>query len=240
VRDITERLMTERELQSLTTQLMVVQDEERRRIARELHDDINQRIALLVIDMEGIASAPSIPAGQTREITQSVAERLAKISDDVRHMAYRFHPYILDDLGLSAALSRLIEEWSTKTGIKVVVVKDENADSLPRRITSCLYRVTQECFANIMKYSRAGRVELELNYEGQEVRLMICDNGVGFDLQEAQIHHSGLGFVSMRERLRSVRGQLTIKSEPGRGTSITVRIPVSEEAHDETTDSLGR
>ena len=240
VRDITDRLRTERQLQSLTTQLLTAQEEERRRIARELHDDINQRLALLAIEMVTIESDPSAITSQAREIARSLAQRLAKISDDVRRIAYQFHPSFLDDLGLTAALQQLADDWSTKTGVKVLVVQEEMADPLPRDIASCLYRVAQESLANIMKHARATRVELELTCDSQEVRLEIHDSGVGFDLKEIQARHPGLGLVSMRERVRSVQGRFDIQSELGQGTHITVQIPLVGAPHEETTNSLGR
>ena len=238
IRDITDRLTTERQLQSLTAQLMAAQEEERRRIAQELHDDINQRLALLAIDMGKVESDPAAMTGQTRAITHSLAQRLAKISDDVRRMAYQFHPSILDDLGLTAALKQLTDEWSVRTGIKVVIVQEEIADPLPSNIASCLYRVAQEGLANIIKHARAARVELELTCDAQEVTLSIHDTGVGFDLEEIQARHPGLGLVNMRERVRSVRGRFTIQSEPGRGTRIIVQIPLSGALHEEATSSF--
>jgi PAS domain S-box-containing protein len=239
VRDITDRLRTERQLQSLTAQLMTAQEEERRRIARELHDDINQRLALLAIEMGNMLAHPAIVTGQARETMQTLAQRVAAISNDVRRMAYQFHPSILDDLGLTAAIKQMADEWSAKTGIKMVVVQEEIADSLPHDITSCLYRVAQESLANIIKHAHASRVELELTCDGQEVTLSIYDTGVGFDLREIQARHPGLGLVGMRERVRSVRGQLDIQSAPGRGTHITVQITLSGASHEETTSSLG-
>ncbi len=239
LRDITERLRTERQLQSLTAELMTAQEEERRRIARELHDDINQRLALVAIDIGNMLSTPSSMTAQANNTVQSISHRLAKISDDVRRMAYKFHPSILDDLGLTAALKHMAEEWSEKTGIRIVIVGEEMADPLPRDVASCLYRVTQESLANIMKHARATRVEVELICDGQEITLSIQDTGVGFDLKDAQAGHSGLGLVNMRERVRSVRGRFDIQSEPGRGTHIMVHIPFSGAPHEETTSYLG-
>ncbi|MBX3332388.1 MAG: PAS domain S-box protein [Nitrospira sp.] len=238
VRDITDRLRTERQLQSLTTQLMTAQEEERRRIARELHDDVNQRLALLAIDMANMLSDPSRLTTQAKETIQSLNQRLVRISDDVRRMAYQFHPSILDDLGLTAALKHMADEWSEKTGIKTVVVQEEMADPLPRDIASCLYRVAQESLTNIMKHARAARVELELTCDDQEITLSIYDTGVGFDLKDIRARHPGLGLVNMRERVRSVRGRLDIQSELGRGTHIIVHIPFSGAPHEETTSSF--
>lgn len=238
VRDITDRLRTERQLQSLTTELMTAQEEERRRIARELHDDINQRLALVVIEIGNMLSEPSTITAEVKETIQSLNQRLVKISDDVRRMAYQFHPSILDDLGLTAALKQMADEWSEKTGIKTVLVQEEPADPLPRDAASCLYRVAQESLANIMKHARAARVEIELTCDDQEITLSIYDTGVGFDLNEIRARHPGLGFVNMRERVRSVRGRLDIQSELGQGTHIIVHIPFSGAPHEETTSSL--
>lgn len=239
VRDITSRLRTERQLQSLTAELMTAQEEERRRIARELHDDINQRLALAVIETGNLLSNPSALTGRTKETIQSLSQRLVRISDDVRRMAYQFHPSILDDLGLTAALKRMVEEWSEKTGIKTVLVQEEPADPLPRDVASCLYRVAQEGLANIMKHARAARVEIELTCDDQEITLSLYDTGVGFDLDEIRARHPGLGLVNMRERVRSVRGRLDVQSERGRGTRIIVHIPFSGAPHEETTSYLG-
>lgn len=218
---------------------MTAQEEERRRIARELHDDINQRLALVAIEIGNMLSDPSILTEQTKRTIQSLSQRLVRISDDVRRMAYQFHPSILDDLGLTAALKRMADEWSEKTGIKIVIVQEEMADRLPRDVASCLYRVSQESLANIVKHSHAVRVELELTCGEQEITLSIYDAGVGFDLKDVQARNPGLGLVSMRERVRSVRGRFDIQSEPGRGTHIMVHIPFSGAPHEETTSYLG-
>jgi PAS domain S-box-containing protein len=240
VRDITDRLRNERQLHSLTGQLMIAQEEERRRIARELHDDINQRLALLAIDMENMEALPDGLAEQARQTVQSLAQRLATISDDVRRMAYKFHSSILDDLGLTAALTHLVNEWSASTGIKTVIVQEEITDPLPRAVASCLYRIAQESLANIMKHAKATRVEVELTCDGQEITLSIHDSGVGFDLEAVQAHHLGLGLVNMRERVRSVQGRLEIQSEPGRGTQISVQIPLPGARHEETQNPVSR
>lgn len=240
VRDISDRLRSEQQLHSLTSQLMTAQEEERRRIARELHDDINQRLALLAIDMGNLESVPTAMTDQARQTVLSLAQQLATISDDVRRMAYQFHSSILDDLGLPAALTHMADEWSASTGIKTVVVQEEIADPLPRAIASCLYRIAQESLANVMKHAKASRVELELTCDGQEITLSIHDSGVGFDLEEVQAHHLGLGLVNMRERVRSVQGRLDIQSEPGRGTHITAQIPLPGARYEETTNPVGR
>lgn len=240
LRDITDRLRTERQLQSLTTQLMTAQEEERRRISRELHDDINQRLALLAIELGRMETHPPASREHAQSAFQSLTQRLAAISDDVRRMAYQFHPSILDDLGLFAALQYMADDFSAKTGIKTIVVQEELSDPLPRDIASCLYRITQEGLANVTKHARTSRVELELTCDGQEVTLSIRDGGVGFDLERIRTHHLGLGLVNMRERVRSVQGRLDIQSQPGHGTHIVVQIPLPGAPHESSTSPAGR
>jgi PAS domain S-box-containing protein len=240
LRDITERLRNERQLQSLTTQLMTAQEEERRRISRELHDDINQRLALLAIELGRMEVHPPASLEHARLAFQSLALRLASISDDVRRMAYQFHPSILDDLGLPAALQYLADDFSAKTGIKTIVVQEELTDPLPRDIASCLYRITQESLANVTKHAKTSRVELELTCDGQEVTLSVHDRGVGFDLEQVRAQHAGLGLVNMRERVRSVHGWMDIQSQPGHGTHIVVHIPLPGAPYESSTSALSR
>jgi len=239
LRDITERRQAERQLRSLTAQLMTAQEEERRRISRELHDDINQRLALLVVELGRLETNVPVPFDAARQDFQSLAQRLAAISDDVRRIAYQFHPSILDDLGLSAALEQLANAFSENTGIKTIVVQEDFGESLPQDISSCLYRIVQESLANVRKHAKASRVELELTCDDQDITLCILDSGVGFDLERVRIDHRGLGLVSMRERVQSVHGRLEIQAEPGQGTRILVQIPLPGAHHEQTTSPVG-
>lgn len=225
LRDISDRLQAEGQLQSLTAQLMTAQEEERRRISRELHDDINQRLAIVVIELGNMETDPSLSDGRARHAIQSLAQRLATISDDVRRIAYEFHSSILDDLGLPAALTRLTDEFSSRTGVKTIVVQEELTPSFPRDIASCLYRIAQESLTNVTRHAKASRVELELTCDGSAVTLSIQDNGTGFD-PEPYRHQQGLGLINMRERVRAVHGRLDIHSGPGLGTRISVLVPL--------------
>jgi len=234
LRDITDRQQTEQQLQSLTAQLMTAQEEERRRISRELHDDINQRLAILAIEMGNMETGPSLSAEQTRQAIQSLAQRLATISDDVRRIAYEFHSSILDDLGLPAALTQLTDEFSSRTGVKTIVVQEELSQSFPRDISSCLYRITQESLANVSRHASASRVELELTCDGSAVTLSIQDNGKGFDPDQHR-HQRGLGLINMRERVRAIHGQMEIHSRAGHGTRISVLVPLPGVTADEET-----
>ncbi|HJT21545.1 MAG TPA: PAS domain S-box protein [Nitrospira sp.] len=240
LRDITDRVRTEHQLQSLATQLMTAQDEERRRISRELHDDINQRLALLAIEMGQVETSTALSVDRVREALRAMAQQLASISDDVRRMAYQFHPSIVDDLGLTSGLARLAQEFSEKTGIKTVVVQEEPPEPLPREVASCLYRIAQESLLNVKKHAGASRVEIELTCDNRGVMLSIHDSGVGFDPERLEARPMGLGLINMRERVRSVRGRLDIRSQIGQGTRISVHIPLPGVRDEETTSPAGR
>jgi signal transduction histidine kinase len=183
---------------------------------------------------------PPSSVDHARLAFQSLAQRLAAISDDVRRIAYRFHPSILDDLGLFAALKYLTDDFSHKTGIKTILVQEESAGRLPRDVASCLYRIMQESLANVTKHANTTRVEVELTCDEQEVTLSIRDGGVGFDLERVRARHLGLGLVNMRERVRSVQGRLDIQSQLGHGTHIVVHIPLPGAPHESTTSAAGR
>jgi len=218
----------EEQLHALTGRILTAQEEERRRIARDLHDDVNQRLAILTLGLQGVERLNgSLPDDVQREI-RSALRGLAALSDDVRHMAYRFHPSILDDLGLEAALERLLDEFSARTGIKTLFVR-QPLDPRPGKLTAtALYRVLQECLSNIVRHAEASRVEVELTGGEEEVELVVRDNGVGFDAQAGQHSGGGLGLLNIRERLLALEGQCRIDSAPGRGTTVSVHVPVGQ------------
>ena len=226
LRDISARLQAETHLRSLTEQSNTVQEQERHRISLELHDDINQRLAMLAIEIERLDIPPHISSNGTQQALRSIGKKVAKISDDIRQVAHNLHPSILDELGLSAAIRQLTKEFSVNTGIKTVVVQEEPTNPLPKEIAACIHRVTQESLSNIAKHAQASRVELELTCDSQEITLLIHDNGGGFDLEKVCSTHRGLGLVNMQDRVRSVHGRLQILASPGSGTRITARIPL--------------
>lgn len=239
LRDITERRRADEQRRSLTAQLMTAQDEERRRISRELHDDINQRLALLAIDLRHLEQGAVMTPELARPAIHSAVERLAVISDDVRRMAYHFHPSVVDDLGLPAALRHLLDDFTARTGIKTVFASQEPPDTIPQAIASCLYRIAQESLANVAKHASASRAEVELTHDEADISLSVRDTGAGFNLPRAREARGGLGLISMEERVRAVGGVLDIDSRPGHGTHIQVRIPFSGADHEKAESPLG-
>jgi signal transduction histidine kinase len=219
------------DLRALAGQLLTAQEADRRRISRDLHDDINQRLAMLSMDLRRMEKDPSKDPDPLRDGIRRVSDSLAAISDDVRQMAYRFHPSILDDLGLLKAVRRLVNEFSDRTGIQSSYVVKEPVGTLPPEMSICVYRVIQECLSNISRHAQASQVEIELICENDGVSLSVRDNGVGFDTIHADQKSEHLGLLSMRERVRMEKGIFELKSVPMHGTQIRVDIPLDVGGH---------
>lgn len=216
------------ELQDFAARLLTAQEEERRRISRDLHDDINQRLAMLVVQVESLDA--NLPPGAERcgKELRSIQDRLTELSDDVRHLAYQFHPSILDDLGLTVALQRLVDDCAARSNLHGRFEGQQAVRPLPQEVSTCLYRIAQECLANVMKHARATEVVVTLSHETDAVTLTVQDNGIGFDLHGVTDSHRGLGLVSMAERVRLVQGTVTIDSAPREGTCLRIRVPHAE------------
>jgi signal transduction histidine kinase len=218
------------ELRALADQLLVAQEDERRRISRELHDDINQRLAVLAIEVETAERRLSSSPEQTGRALRAIQDRIVELSDDVRHLAYQFHPSVLDDLGLSVALERLVEDVAARSGIKANFTPRQGAQALPQGVATCLYRVAQESLANVVKHAGATHVEVVLAGGEEGVTLTVRDDGKGFDVERRLASHTSLGLVSMQERVHLVNGTCRITSQPGQGTQVTVSVPLTKES----------
>jgi len=214
------------DLRALAGQLLTAQEADRRRISRDLHDDINQRLAMLSMELRRIEKDPSNNPEPLRDGIRRVSENLTALSGDVRQMAYRFHPSILDDLGLLKAVRRLVNEFSDRTGIESSYVVKEPEGTLPPEMSICVYRVVQEILSNIARHAQASQVEVELICEIDGISLSVRDNGVGFDPVHADQKSEHLGLLSMKERVRMAKGTLEVESAPMHGTEIRVEIPL--------------
>jgi PAS domain S-box-containing protein len=226
VSDISEGKRSE--LRVLTGRLFLAQEEERRRISRELHDDLGQKLALLAIDVSSLLLAPPSRLDEMKEPLGRLQARIAELSQCIRQMAHKLHPAVLEDLGLTAALSELCEEFSAREKIEVVFEQEAVPNALPIDIASCLYRIAQEALHNVSKHARATQVRLKARGSPEGIRLSICDTGVGFDPAAAASRH-GLGIVSMKERVALVQGEFSVRSQPGRGTEVGVFVPLPRE-----------
>ncbi len=221
-----ERRVDERTsaLHRLNGRLISAQEDERRRIARELHDDFNQRLALLAVDLERLHDGPPVSQESLTDELASLLRRTKELSTDIHNLSHQLHPSILQHLGLVAATKSLCKEISDQHAIDIEFVHHGVPRSLPGGIALCLYRIVQEALRNVIKHSGAESARIEITGTAGELGLKISDNGVGFDLESAR-KRSGLGILSMRERLRLVNGTISFMQTEPTGTRIDVRIP---------------
>ncbi len=212
------------ELQALAGRLLTAQDDERRRISRELHDDVNQRLAMLTLDVESLqARLPRSPR-VTAERLGAIRDRLVELSDDVHGLAYGLHPSVLDHLGLKAALRSHVSDLQRHESMRIDLRVDDDVEQLPADVAACLYRVAQAALRNAVKHARAGAVTVAVEPACGGVRLTVSDDGAGFTVPPRS--SKGLGIVGMQERVRLVGGRFTLTSQVGEGSRITVWAPL--------------
>lgn len=223
--DITERKLTEEKLEELTGRLITAQEEERTRIARELHDDFSQRLAMQSIGLEQLCGKFSPTEVEGRATVQQLLKRTQEISFDLHSLSHQLHSSRLEHVGLGSALRGLCEEISERYRIEVEFAESEYASKIPKDTSLCLFRIAQEALGNIVKHSGAKRAQVELSATKNEILLRIVDAGVGFDLG-LRDSAGGIGLVGMRERLRLVGGKLSIQSASMRGTEILAEVPL--------------
>jgi len=213
------------EIRALAASLLTAQEVERRRVSRELHDQICQQLASLAIDIGGLAADRVTEDAQHSLKLKALQARIVKASEETRHIAYQLHPSVLDDLGLVASLRALCKEFSEREGIAAEFDSSVLPGSIPREVVSCIYRIAQESLQNIAKHSHAKHVSVALSLRKGEVFLSVEDDGIGFEV-EAVKERGGLGLISMEERARLVNGTLSIEAQPGHGARISLTIPL--------------
>jgi len=213
------------ELRILAGRLIRGQEDERKRVARELHDDLSQRLSALQLGSAGLARlAPEGAPARADYLAHQ--EHLGEIVEEVRRLAYDLHPAILNHLGLRAALKSFCVEFSGREGIDVEFSAQKEPPSLQEEVALCLYRVAQESLRNVARHSGAKSVSVSLKKADGALHLSIRDRGKGFDVRPDR-PGEGLGLLSMSERVRLVDGTFQLRSRAGHGTRIEVRVPVS-------------
>ena len=246
-RDITERKRVDavlhekqvelarsrRELQALARRLFTVQEDERRRISRELHDDLNQRLAVLTLDIEELHQRLPRSRSATAGRLLTIRDRVVELSDAVHTLAYQLHASILDDLGLTAALESYLVDYRQREGVKVAW-KREPIGPLPTEVASCLYRVAQEALRNVARHASATQVTLSLEQAESGVSMVIADDGAGFEVPSSQPLGASLGIVGMEERVRLADGRFSLVSRPGGGTQVDVWVPIPQAGGENT------
>ena len=222
--DITNRKKAEEAMAGMTRKLIEAHEEERTWIARELHDDVNQKLALLVSDLDQGAFDGSV-AGLTESLRRA-KEQIAEIVTDVQNLSHRLHSSKLDYLGLVSAARSFCKELSQKANVQVEFRHSDVPMTIPKEISLSLFRVLQEALKNAIKHSGVRSFKVYLRGTPEEIELTIADDGCGFNVQDG-FEKEGLGLISMRERLQIVHGRLEIKSSPGAGTIILAQVSLS-------------
>jgi PAS domain S-box-containing protein len=219
-------LKSQDNLRFLAGRLLSVQEEERRRLARDMHDDLTQRLALLAIEAGKLEQQLKSSPEPLRDKLKQMKEQIVNLSVNVHDISRQLHPAILDDLGLIDAIKSECSSFSKREGISVRYEPINIPESIPRDVALCIYRVMQESLRNIAKHANVKEAEVLLAGTEEGIRLYVKDNGVGFD--PVNVHGKcGLGLASMEERARLIHGEFSIQSQSGQGTTIELWIPLS-------------
>jgi signal transduction histidine kinase len=225
--DVTERKQAEEALATVSRRLIEAHEEERTWIARELHDDINQRIALLAVNLESLKHDRAFSQSERSRRIKEVLEHVSDLGNDIQALSHRLHSSKLEYLGLVAAAEGFCRELAGQQNVEIDFQSQDIPNELPQEVALCLFRVLQEALQNAVKHSGVRRFDVLLKAASNEIQMSVHDSGVGFDLQKAMSGH-GLGFTSMKERMNLIDGHLSIDLKGG--TTIHARAPLRPKA----------
>jgi PAS domain S-box-containing protein len=223
--DVTERKIVEEALASFSGRLIDAREEERTWIARKIHDDYNQRLAILALDLEELAEKIGDFPVETGDRLNQIWNQVGELGADLHSLAHSLHSSTLESLGLVAGAKAFCEEFAEKNEIQVDFAHENVPDRIPGDAALCLFRITQEGLRNVSRHSGASRAEVRLEGSVEKIHLSIADQGRGFDANKHS-PRDGIGIRSMEERLRSLGGQFRITSQPMRGTRIDAWLPL--------------
>lgn len=223
---LNERRQTDSKLQQLNKRVINSQDDERRRVSRELHDGISQRLVAIKYSLEEAYSRISESPSNSHQLIRNCENHIDDTIAEIRRISHDLHPSVLDDLGLMAAVQGLAEQFEQRTGISVHLEKMPFRNLLPTDAKTALYRIVQEALTNIEKHAMATKVSIQFEFKKGWFRLSINDNGRGFDTSTSDKGDSGLGLRNMSERMGYYKGTFEIMSSPT-GTNVTAAIPQS-------------
>jgi signal transduction histidine kinase len=236
--DVTDLKAARATLSNLNRRLIDAQEQERTRLARELHDDVSQRMTLLAIELEQLREALPDTAADAHGLVSALNDAVAVLGKDIQAISHRLHSSKLDYLGLSSAAGSFCREVSAQRGVTIEFVHENVPVQLPDGVAIAVFRVLQEAVTNAIKHSGASQYRVALRGVDDRLRLEVVDDGCGFDV-EAALQGHGLGLVSMRERLRAVNGDVTIESETGAGTRVCVDVALQPEPGDHVSATVG-
>jgi signal transduction histidine kinase len=218
----------EDELSGVSRKLIESQEQDRARIGRDLHDDINQQLALLAVDIEQLRQRGPDYAREISNRLVEIRDRVTEIATDVQSISHQLHSPQLEIIGIVAAMRGFCRQFATHQKVTVDVTHDNIPNGVSHEVSLCLFRVLQEALHNAVKHSNVRQYDVKLGYSAGELHLTVSDRGIGFNA-EAAMGSGGLGLVSMRERVRLANGTIVIETKPMGGTTILVRIPVEAE-----------
>jgi PAS domain S-box-containing protein len=241
--DITDQKLAQKALEKVSSQMIEAQEKERSRIARDLHDDICQRLALLSMEIEQAKRLSSDSPADTTQKLQEIRKHCSEITGDVQSLSHQLHSSKLELLGIEAAIRGFCREFARQHEVKIEFTCRNVPKHLPKEISLCLFRVAQEALQNAMKYSGVNLFSLEMLTLEDEIHLAVTDEGAGFDLEAAK-RKQGLGLMSMQERVHLMHGLLSVESKPGKGTQVLAVVPLDgrplkDQAGSETTSVAG-
>lgn len=214
-------------LRDLAASLVDAREEERRNIARELHDELGQRLTALKLELSALdqSDEPCIPPQRMQSMIDMVDDTVAA----TRRISMDLRPLMLDDLGLQAAIEWLAQEFERRAGLKIELHLDLAPDLMPQKVLTTLYRIVQEALTNIIRHSGADQVAITITHAGPMVELLVEDNGQGFPDQPLQTPKGSFGLIGIRERVLMMGGQLDIGNRPDGGARLVVKLPLPEE-----------
>lgn len=220
------RRMAEEAISSVDRRLLEAQERERTWIARELHDDFSQRLALVSVNLERLLADPSRLEPAARQCLKGTQEQILNLSSDIQALSHHLHSSKLQYLGIVAAARGFCREISEKHLLHIDVQCEEVPENLPENVGLCLFRVLQEALQNAVKHSKSEHFEVRLRGMPRGIELEVHDTGVGFDAEAAK-KSRGLGLISMQERIKLLKGEFSIASQVNHGTLIHASVPVS-------------
>ena len=236
--DTTDQKLAQQALAKVSGQLIEAQERERSRIARDLHDDICQRLALLSMEIERANRIPNASPAATKENLETIRKHCSDIASDVQSLSHQLHSSTLDYLGVVTAVRAFCSEVSKQHKVSIDFIDSNVPKRLPKDLSLCLFRIAQEAVHNAVKYSGTSQLSVALYAIDDEVQLVVRDEGAGFDVEEAR-KNPGLGLVSMQERIHLVHGRFAVDSRPGKGTRIFAAVPFTPDSESSPENAPG-
>jgi signal transduction histidine kinase len=215
----------ENQMRHLSQQLVATQEEERRKLSRELHDHVGQMLTALRLEVGRLERTRSAPDGRFAQAVAECKGLVETMLRTVRDLALGLRPSMLDDLGLQPALEWLVRDFRRRDSLRVALTVTGDLSNLPDHVRTCVYRIVQEALTNCVRHAKAGQVQVSVSLEAHQLEVLVVDDGVGFD---PTVRPQGLGLLGIEERVRELQGAFTIQSAPGQGTQLTVTLPASE------------